>query len=74
MANAWFRKGEKKKVTYSAGENEEIDFVLVGNGNRKCLRDVKVIPDELQYRLVVTDLVKKKVRKVVRKEAIERRN
>ena len=50
-----------------------MDFVLVGKGNRKYLRDVKVIPGELQHRLVVTDLVKKKVKKVVRKEAIERR-
>ena len=63
VANTWFRKGEKRKVTYSAGENEtEIDFVLVGKGNRKYLRDVKVIPGELQHRLVVTNLVKKKVK------------
>ena len=35
VANTWFRKGEKRKVTYSAGGNElEIDFVLVGKGNR----------------------------------------
>ena len=74
VANTWFRKGEKRKVTYSPGENEtEIEFVLVGKGNRKYLRDVKVIPGELQHRLVVTDLVKKKVKKVVRKKAIERR-
>ena len=74
MADTWFRKGEKRKVTYSAGGNEsEVDFVLVGKGNRKYLRDVKVIPGELQHRLVVVDLVKKKVKKVVRKEAIERR-
>ena len=74
VANTWFRKGEKRKVTYSAGVNEsEIDFVLVGKGNRKYLRDVKVIPGELQHRLVVVDLVKKKVEKVVRKEAFERR-
>ena len=54
---------------FRAGENEtEIDFVLVGKGNRKFLRDVKVIPGGLQHRLVVTDLVKKKV---VRKKAIE---
>ena len=59
---------------YSAGENEsEIDFVLVGKGNRNYLRDVKVIPGELQHRLVVMDLVKKKVKKVVRKELFERR-
>ena len=77
VANTWFRKGEKRKVTYSADENEsEIDFVLVGKGNRKYLRDVKVIQGELQHRLVVMDLVKKKVKKVkkvVRKEAIEKR-
>ena len=74
VANRWFRKGEKRKVTYSAGENEsEIDFVLVGKGNRKYLRYVKVIPGELQHRLVVVDLVNKKVKNVVRKEAIERR-
>ena len=41
--------------------------------NRKYLRDVKVIPSEHQHRLVVMDLVKKKVKKVVRKKAIERR-
>ena len=70
VANTWFRKGEKRKVTYSAGENgTDIDFVLVGKENRKYLRGVKVIPVELQHRLVVTNLVKK----VVRKEAIERR-
>ena len=67
VANTWFRKGEKMKVTCSAGGNElEIDFVLVGKGNRRYLRDVKVIPGELQHRLVVVDLVKK----VVRKEAV----
>ena len=34
---------------------------------------MKVIPGELQYRLVVTYLVKKKVKMVVRKEAVKRR-
>ena len=34
---------------------------------------MKVIPGVLQHRLLVTDLVKKKVKKLVRKEAIERR-
>ena len=61
-------------MTYSTGRNEsEIDSVLVGKGNRKYMRDVKVIQGELQHRLVVMDLVKKKVKKVVRKEVIERR-
>ena len=54
---------------YSTGESGmEIEFMLLGKRNRKYLIDVKVIPAELQHRLVVTDLVKKKV---VRKEAIE---
>ena len=61
-------------MTYSAGENgTESDFELVGKGNKKYLREVNVIPGELQQRLVVTDIVKKKVKKVVRKEALERR-
>ena len=33
--------------------------MLVGQGERKLLRDVKVVPGELQHRLVVADLVKK---------------
>ena len=45
VANTWFRKGEKRNVTYSAwGNRTEIDVVLVGKENRKYLRDVKVIP------------------------------
>ena len=54
VANTWFRKGGKRKEMYSTGENgTEMDFVLVRKGNRKYLRDVKVIPGELQHRLVV---------------------
>ena len=51
----------------------EIDFVLVGKRNQKYLRDVKMIPGQLQHRLLVTDLDKKKVKKSVRKESIMRR-
>ena len=48
MANTWFYKTDKRKITYSAGECEtEIDFVLVGEKYRKHLRDLKVIPWEL---------------------------
>ena len=61
-------------MTFSTGGNEtEIDFVLVGKDSRKYLRDVKTIPGELQHRLVVADLDKKKLKKVVRKGAVERR-
>ena len=34
---------------------------------------MKVIPGDLQHRFVVMNLVKKKAKKVVKKEAIERR-
>ena len=65
---------DKRKITYSAGGCEtEIDFVLVGEKYRKYIRDVKVIPWELQHRLVVVDLDKKVLKKVVRKERIIRK-
>ena len=60
MANTWFYTTEKRKITYSARECEaEIDFVLVGEKYKKYVRVVKVIPWELQHRLVVVDLDKK---------------
>ena len=51
----------------------EIDFVLVGEKYRKHMRDVKVIPWELQHRMVVVNLDKKVLKKVVIKERIIRR-
>lgn len=75
VANTWFRKEDKRKVTFSSGGNEtEIDFVLVDKEKRKFLKDIKVFPGELQHRLVVVDVDKRKVKKVVRKVALERRN
>ena len=65
-----------KKLTkkYSAGGcKTEIDFVFVGEKYRKYVRDVKVIPWELHHRLVVVDLNKKVLKKVVRKQRIIRR-
>ena len=51
-------------MTYSSGGNDtEIDFVLVGKEKRKYLRDVKVIPGELQHSLVVVDVEKRKLKK-----------
>ena len=74
VANTWFKKTDKRKITYSAGGCEtEIDFVLVGEKYRKYIRDVKVIPWELQHRMVVVDLDKKVLKKVVRKERIIKR-
>ena len=55
-------------MTYSSGGNDtEIDFVLVGKKKRKYLRDVKVIPGELQHRLVVVDVEERKLKKSVKK-------
>ena len=74
VANTWFKKTVNRKITYSVGGcGTEIDFVLMGEKYRKYIRDVKVIPWELQLRLVVVDLDKKVLKKVVRKERIIRR-
>ena len=48
--------------------------MLVGEKYRKYVRDVKGIPWELQHRMVVVDLNKKVLKKVVRKERIIRKN
>ena len=69
MANTWFKKNDKRKVTFKSGNNEsEIDFILVSKENRKYLKDVKVIPWELQHRLFVADVNEKKLTKVVKKD------
>ena len=61
-------------MTYSSGGNDtEIDFVLVGKEKRKHLRDVKVIPGELQHRLVVVDVEEQKLKKSVKKNKRVRR-
>ena len=74
VANTWFYKGDERKINYGAsGCQTEIDFVLVGEKYRKYIRDVKVIPRELQHRLVVANLDKKVLKKIVRKQRIIRR-
>ena len=58
VANTWFKK--KRKVIYSAGENEsKIDFVLVEKDHRKYLKHVKVIQGELQHGFREADVDKK---------------
>ena len=47
--------------------------MVVGEKCRKYIRDVKVISWELQHRLVVVDLDKKILKKVVRKQQIIKR-
>ena len=49
-------------VTYSSdGNKTKIDFVLVEKESRNFLKDVKVIPWELQHRLVAVDMKKEKL-------------
>jgi len=74
VANTWFKKTDKRKITLKSGMNvSEIDFVLVSKEDRKHLSDVKAIPWELQYRLVVVDVDEKKLSKVCKKESKVRR-
>ena len=59
-SNTCFYKAGKRKITYSAGGcGTEIDFVLVGKKYKKYVRDVKLIPCELQHKLVVVDQKKR---------------
>ena len=70
----WLEKKEQIKITYTMGGNEtEIDFVLVGKNNIKLLKDVKAISWKLQHQLVVTDIEKRKLKKIVKKEQTIRR-
>ena len=67
---------QTKKNIYSAdGCETEIEFVHVGGKYRKVryVKGEKVIPWELQHRLVVVDLDKKVSKKVVRKPRTLRR-
>ena len=74
MANTWFYKTGKRKITYSVGGCEtEIDFVFVGEKYRKYVRDGKVLPWKFQHRLVVVDLDKKALKMIARKQRIIRR-
>ena len=74
VANTWFEKKKQRKITYSVNGNETvIDFVLVGKNNRKYLKDVKAIPWDLQHWLVVTDLDRRRLKKVVKSEQTMKR-
>ena len=69
MANTWFYKTNKTKIIDSAGGCETaIHFVLVGKKYKKFIRAVKVIPWKLQHKLVIVDLAKKFLKKVVKKQ------
>ena len=74
VANTWFRKKEQSKVTYrSGGDETEIDFIVIGKKDKKYIRDVKVVSGELQHGLVVADIEKRKLKKVIKKQRITHR-
>ena len=75
MASTLLEKKEQKKITYRMGGNEtEIDFVLVGKNNRKDLKNVKAIPWQLQHRLLITNINKSRLKKLMKnKQTIRRR-
>ena len=66
---------EKRKVTFRMGENKtEIDLVLIlKKEHRRLKRNVKAIPGEFQHALVIVNIDKNKIRKVVTKTCTERR-
>ena len=66
VANTWFKKRDQRKVTFRSGGNEtKFDYIIVGKRNRKYLKDIKVIPWYLQHRLVITDLVKRTLKRII---------
>ena len=72
LSNTWFRREEKRKVTYRMGENEtEIDIVLIKKEHRQFVRNVKPIPGQFHHALVLAYIDKRKVWKVVRKTCAE---
>ena len=61
-------------MTFRIGEIEtEIEFVLIEKEHRQLMRDMKAIPGEFQHALMIADIDKMKLRKVVRKTCAERR-
>ena len=74
MSNIWFMRQEKKKVTFEICENEtKIVFVPIMKELRRFIKNVIAIHREFRHALVIADMDKTKIRKVVRKTCAERR-
>ena len=57
-------------ITLKCGNNNsEIDFILVSKENRKHLKGVRVIPWELQHRLLVANVDKRKLNTVAKTDS-----
>ena len=72
VSDTWFRREDKGKVTFRMSENET-DLVSMKIELRQFIQNVKAIPGEFQHSLVIADIDKRKIRKVVRKTCAERR-
>ena len=64
-----FIRQTKGKSLSVGGSETETDFELVKEKYKKYARDVKVIPWQLQHRLVVVDLDKKILKRIVRNKS-----
>ena len=74
MSNTWLKREEIRKVTFRIGENEtEIDFVLIKKEHRRCILNEKAFTGEFLHALVIANIDKRKIRKIVRKTCAERR-
>ena len=63
MSNTWFKREEKRKVTFRMGENEtEIDFVLIEKEHQRFVQNMKAIPGEFQHALVIADIDRRKIK------------
>ena len=51
----------------------QIDFVLINKEHRRFIRNVKAISGDNQHAIVIADIDKMKIRKVVKKTCAERR-
>ena len=68
MSNTWHKRERKRTVTLRMGENKKkIDFEIMKKERRRSMRNVKAIPMKFQHALVIADIDKKKISKVVKK-------
>ena len=71
MSNTWSKREVERKVTFRMGENKtEIDM-LIKKEYQGFIQNVKAIPGEFQHALVIANIDKRKIRKVVRKTCVE---
>ena len=59
VSNTWFKRKEKRKVTFRIGENEtKVDFVLIKKNISGFYDILKAIPGEILHVSLVADMDK----------------